>query len=621
MQSTQHIRVLHFVVFLSLLMSIGAVEINCEGNTNVNNNTCTSANLTCPTNGDCTINCKTQFSCSYMKMQCPMNGDCNINCLAHWSCFNIIINATDQIGNFNLLCHDSQSLITNPNQNSYSEMCQGMEVYGSTKQNNMQYFNVSCIAEEKRDMCWYGHVYCAEHMDCFISCKGKNACAGLSVYGPIDHQLKTECDGFQADDYSCDDITLHGEASSKLVIDCLPYHEACHRMNIWCPPNSESVKNCFLSGDHADIEGYSAKWSREAIKLYALYGWDDVDLSLTGTWSSNNQGTMYCGLHYAQSCHIVDGWTCLNSTDYCNDNVSFTYMPTIHPTIDPTIEPTMNTKIPTVGPTFNPTIDPTMEPTVDPTADPTIDRKEAAVLIYNTTIEDSSRESDKETKNQDLFTIVVVVASILAVFAIIAGVCFYCKKKRKERLKVVENMKDENANDIEMNTNTTDIVPSPVVVVAETVLVTPSSAPHEHAIHVNSDKKRNDDTESEEDSDSDDLYNVGEPVGNDVTSTEGDNVGEDGDNVGEDGDDDDDNDGEYEHIKRILQACDAADWNRYLENFQRQKMTDSRLKYIKNENDALWDKLIPEWGVKLEFIDIMMAETYGNGKEHRNTSD
>ena len=53
-------------------------------------------------------------------------------------------------------------------------------------------------------------------------------------------------------------------------------------------------------------------------------------------------------------------------------------------------------------------------------------------------------------------------------------------------------------------------------------------------------------------------------------------------------------------ITKILQQCDEKEWAIYLNNFKREKMTDDRMQYLQNES-VLWDKLIPETGVRLQF--------------------
>eukprot|EP01084_Bolivina_argentea_P064670 117914_1 len=56
----------------------------------------------------------------------------------------------------------------------------------------------------------------------------------------------------------------------------------------------------------------------------------------------------------------------------------------------------------------------------------------------------------------------------------------------------------------------------------------------------------------------------------------------------------------YKGIERILKKCDSDEWEQYLDNFKKHKVTDVRLKLI-NDDDEIWNILIPEYGVRIEF--------------------
>merc|ERR1712113_877193 len=58
---------------------------------------------------------------------------------------------------------------------------------------------------------------------------------------------------------------------------------------------------------------------------------------------------------------------------------------------------------------------------------------------------------------------------------------------------------------------------------------------------------------------------------------------------------------EYKWIENTLKKLDKSEWNRYLNNFKKNKITDLRLKHIAFDDKDVWKQLIPEIGVRYEF--------------------
>eukprot|EP01084_Bolivina_argentea_P064562 117728_1 len=119
---------------------------------------------------------------------------------------------------------------------------------------------------------------CPYHHDCVIDCIGSDACTSLSV---------------------------DARYSSKLLIsDCytyipnsLHYNTAkCQDITMFIPPNTNGQKNCYLAGDNA----------LNALKIYAVNGWNDIDMTYTGTFyaPTGSLGTMYCTSDYSEPCEI-----------------------------------------------------------------------------------------------------------------------------------------------------------------------------------------------------------------------------------------------------------------------------------------------------------------------------
>jgi len=276
-------------------------------------------------------------------MTCPINGDCYIECIDHQSCMDLTINATQQNGNFELLCEDEDDI--------GDSICRDIEVYGSTLATNTgTEFLITC----GRDMngCRNMLVNCAQGMNCQIDCHTKNkpagddgargSCLNSKINGPTGYDLRVECD----DNNGCQDAIINGTDSKLLNITCMDI-SACMDITVYCPPNSNGDKNCILTGESKNIN--------RDIQIYAMYGWNDVVIDTMGTlWTADiNGGSMYCGNDYEFEC-ILDNWNCSNNNDTCI-NVA-----TLSPSNSPSIEPS-------VSPTYEPSIQPSNNPSVDPT--------------------------------------------------------------------------------------------------------------------------------------------------------------------------------------------------------------------------------------------------------------
>ena len=60
---------------------------------------------------------------------------------------------------------------------------------------------------------------------------------------------------------------------------------------------------------------------------------------------------------------------------------------------------------------------------------------------------------------------------------------------------------------------------------------------------------------------------------------------------------------EYEWIQKSLEQCDKLDWQKYLNNFKKHKITDKRIKLFPFQHE-IWKILLPEIGVRYEFIEM-----------------
>eukprot|EP01084_Bolivina_argentea_P054561 100059_1 len=57
----------------------------------------------------------------------------------------------------------------------------------------------------------------------------------------------------------------------------------------------------------------------------------------------------------------------------------------------------------------------------------------------------------------------------------------------------------------------------------------------------------------------------------------------------------------YIIITNLLRICDDMEWKKYLRNFVKHKLNDERLKFLADDYQQVWQELIPEIGIRLQF--------------------
>ena len=95
-------------------------------------------------------------------------------------------------------------------------------------------------------------------------------------------------------------------------------------------------------------------------QIYAVNGWNDIDIIYNGHFSSPDLGRLYCSDNYQNSCDIAsDDWSCADADSNCNFVTSTpTKSPSNISTKLPTLSPTMSitalytTKSPTISPSY-----------------------------------------------------------------------------------------------------------------------------------------------------------------------------------------------------------------------------------------------------------------------------
>eukprot|EP01084_Bolivina_argentea_P132036 232990_1 len=275
---------------LGLISIFSLIEISSSLHTiQCNSMTPCDSSIQCNTKEDCAITCG-DSACIDKSIKCPSTGNCAITCTGNEACWNATIFGP-QNGNFDLSCHSIGSDIDNI---PHSKICADITVYGSTlpsPQNTGDHFNILCGNDIRS--CSSAQINCAQATDCQITCNSttSSSCRQATINGPISHQLTVKCDGTS----SCKQTEINAAYSSITSIIGCTQHNSCKELTLYCPQHTKT-KNCYLQGND----------NLDNIQIYALNGWNDIDIKYSGTFiksdGTNTGGIMHCSDDYTQHC-------------------------------------------------------------------------------------------------------------------------------------------------------------------------------------------------------------------------------------------------------------------------------------------------------------------------------
>ena len=240
------------------------------------------------------VSCST-FSCSScadQQLVCNESESCSLDCTATNSCQNVTIT-----------CADNQDCTISC---TVEDGCNSMTIYGE----NAAYLDI--VALGKRSL-KYSTIICPEssNSNCLIRC-GEVSCT----------QMYVEAIGTNMVNLST--VTTSGWAFASTTINCTRAgflhilakgYGALENTKIYCPNNGAYVLNgkepsCIIDST------LSQWWSGEKAKIYAVEGFNDVELYGIGFYHEGND-ILYCMLNYSKSCDI-DGTS--SSNIHCDSN-------------------------------------------------------------------------------------------------------------------------------------------------------------------------------------------------------------------------------------------------------------------------------------------------------------
>eukprot|EP01083_Nonionella_stella_P088313 246022_1 len=563
---------------------------------------CQEATFHCPSNANCSILCDAQQSCKWSVIHCPTNtGSCFITCDGSQSCDQATIycppNALCQVEcsaggcvDMNVEWSDIPDIgrIICPNYDCY-ELPRSLPPRSSLlAASNTADYTLSCDSEFECSR----SIFCPTDADCNVSCNAYKSCYGSTIYCPANEGV---CNITCSDSsMSCYSSTIYAQNASFFNFAVIQRSgnsngqiAPIRNIKIWFPPKAKNVPRARLYFDTNSTEvGLNQKY-------YAINGWQDIDVHISRyDYSQHNgsNGTMYCNTGYIDSCAFAaDSFACSASNPICARGPIIS---TAAPSFDPSSAPT-STLISTLYPSSTPNstsiihqITTDNDETVESTTPRSIEAQ-----VYETSSTAVDLEADvtdiEDVSGLSLSSVIVSCLSFVCLIICIVALRRLCTKRRAAH---------QNQDIMSKVASNTVVAGSGCNAV---VLVTPSLP--------NNITPKNADEDEIEDADDDDESADAEELYVDCVTSTAATTATAGENNTNDGD-------EYKAIKAMLEACDAVLWKKYFINFEKEKINDSRLKFIakKQDDDPIWDKLIPEWGVKMEFI-AMLAERKEGG--------
>eukprot|EP01084_Bolivina_argentea_P205916 351673_1 len=178
-------------------------------------------------------------------------------------------------------------------------------------------------------------INCSPNEDCLIECHDTNSCANSIINCPtingkceiectntasckqtiinsyINNEVHINCDA----SYSCFATTFNTQTASLLNIEGCQQDQSCLDLSIYCPSHSDDI-NCVIEGN--DNLGSSPQ--SDGIQIYAINGWNDIEINYNGSFSTQPRGKMYCNKNYTIDCDIaLNDWSCSDTKHYCNN--------------------------------------------------------------------------------------------------------------------------------------------------------------------------------------------------------------------------------------------------------------------------------------------------------------
>lgn len=168
---------------------------------------------------------------------------------------------------------------------------------------------------------------CEQGQDCSVTCDVAGSCEDTRIECPIRGDCDILCDGAYGNSI-CANLHIQCPMRGHCAVSCLSgacfngtvdatdsthlsLTVASDALSVYLPPNWNGDPRATLSVD-----------SMHSLQLYALFGWQDVDIAVIHDELEaaypNGHGTMHCGDDYDSACAFTFGdWACADTLSAC----------------------------------------------------------------------------------------------------------------------------------------------------------------------------------------------------------------------------------------------------------------------------------------------------------------
>eukprot|EP01084_Bolivina_argentea_P216112 367148_1 len=175
--------------------------------------------------------------------------------------------------------------------------------------------------------CQYASIHCGDNSECNLYCHGERSCENSAFYCGTNSNCTIDCNGDTSTsnvNYECQIMVVRAEDSNSLKIDVYNNYKSATEMRVYAP-NTPSTSPTVIRCGINTFDQTSSQLPCSEMKIYAVEGWNDVELQLGmtafdvfGDYTSKEH-QMYCGVNNEFFCL---GWTTNGNLMQCDSDIT-----------------------------------------------------------------------------------------------------------------------------------------------------------------------------------------------------------------------------------------------------------------------------------------------------------